>query len=173
MQKDRMALVTEAMDRYGGSLLAYSHSLCKNNTVDADVVFDDLFIYAYQRFPKDKLLHYGYYRFKLYQLFTDAWRKEKRRLDNATENLPEKPSFKKHEVSSDADHAAFKRTFFEEHPVSLSKQERDMLWDWTRLGKTYEEISKDTGVPQSTVAESVTRSRAIIAEYVNSQAYNR
>ena len=173
IEEKKTSLINEALDRFGTNLLAYAHQLCGSNTVDADALFDDLFIYAYQKFSEDKLLHYGYYRFKIYQLFIDAWRKEKTRLDKATENIPEKPKFKHTEAGTNYDDAKLKQSFFEEHPVNLSARDKDLLWMWARLGLTYLEISKKTGMPKSTVADRINYARTVIVEYVNSQAYNR
>ena len=48
IEEKKTSLINEALDRFGTNLLAYAHQLCGSNTVDADALFDDLFIYAYQ-----------------------------------------------------------------------------------------------------------------------------
>ena len=168
----RKKLIEEALDSFGTNLL-----LTLINFVEAIRLMRTcclmIFLFTPKKFSEDKLLHYGYYRFKIYQLFIDAWRKEKSRLDKATENIPEKPKFKHTEAGTNYDDAKLKQSFFEEHPVNLSARDKDLLWMWARLGLTYLEISKKTGMPKSTVADRINYARTVIVEYVNSQAYNR
>lgn len=167
----RLSLVNEALDRYGTYLLNYARELCRNNCVDADVLFDDLWILALERFPKDKLTHVGHLRLKLYQLFVDAWRKQQRNPVTGVEELPEERQTVSPEILSTQDEVKLKQSFFEEHPVNLSEQQQTVLFLWARYGFTHAEISEKTGIPRSTVADWVKLGRDAVINYVQQQAY--
>lgn len=172
-QSERIKLVEEAIDTFGTNLRNYAISLCRNNSVDAEAVFDDLFIFALKKFPNSKLTAYGYYRSKLYQLFVDRWRSEKRRIDQPVEELPDATQSDKTEIGTDAEEEAFAKSFFEEYPVDLNEAQKQMLILWGRHGYTHKEIGEKLGVPRSTVADQIRVGRQAIVEYVNQQTYGK
>lgn len=171
MKERRLRLVDEAIDTFGTSLLNYARSLCKNNSVDAEALFDDVFIYALKKFPESKLTAFGYYRFKLFQLYVDRYRSERRRPDKPFEELPELPQVQARQPESDTDEAEFAKSFFSEYPVDLSNVQKEMLILWGRHGFTHEQIGKKLGIPRSSVADQIKIGRAAIVEYVNEQGF--
>jgi len=166
-----MRLVNRAIDAYGTSLLNYAHSLCRNNNVDADALFDDLFIYALKKFPEDKFMAYGFYRLKLYQLFVDRWRSERRRLDQPVAELPDREQPSSKEIVSEDAEIALRNRFFEDYPVDLTEIQKEALFLWARYGFTHQEIGEKLNIPRSTVADHIRIGRAAIVEYVNNQAF--
>lgn len=165
--------MNEAIDTFGTSLLNYARSLCANNSVDAEALFDDVFIYALKKFPESKLTAFGYYRFKLFQIYIDRYRSERRRPDKPFEELPELPQAMTNEPESEVDEAAFAESFFSEYPVDLTDTQKRMLILWGRFGFTHDQIGKKLGIPRSTVADQIKIGRAAIVDYVNQQGFKR
>lgn len=168
-----MKLLRQSIDDYGTALLNYAQSLCRHNTVDADALFDDLFIYALERFQTEKINNFGALRFKLYQLFVDRYRAEKSNPVKAVEELPERSGNSTREAFSQEEEKELMSSFFTEHAPDISDQDKHLLWQWARLGLTYEELSQETGIPVSTVGDRITRARESITSFVNSQMYQR
>ena len=142
--------------------------------MDFEVIYEDLWIHALNRFPEDKLNHVGFLRFKLYQLFVDAWRKAKRDPVTAVETVPDTPLNSGTENTlTEENETAIRKRFFEEHPVDLSDIQKSVLFKWARYGMTAAEISTELGIPRSTVSDWVRLGRDTIIEYVESQNYRK
>ena len=169
----KLALINEAIDRYGSYLLTYLQNLCRQSGIDSDALFDDLFLLALERFPEDKILHVGYLRFKAYQLFVDEYRKWRRNPVIAVEMVPEISHSVTPALCCEAQEIALQKSFFEDHPVELTQTQQNILFLWGYHGYTYKEISKLTGVAPSTVADAVQSGKNKIMTYVQSQAYRK
>lgn len=160
----KLKLTEESIDRFGSYLLGYAHSLCKNTTIDADILYANLWIYVLNKFKEENISHVGFLRRKLYCSFADEWRKMQRSPLVYTETIPERTEEKGHDSSLTDEQ--IKAAFFKDHPVDLTEKQKQALFLWALEDKTYAEISKILGVPLSTIGDWVKRGRKAIIDYI-------
>lgn len=166
----RLALVEQAIDRYGGYLQGYLFDLTKQ-WQDAEDLLSQLFVHVLHRFPEERIMQVGVLRRKAYQLFVDYWRKKQRSVPTVDEESGhEQPAANvAPEPQTEEEEAAFKARFFSDYDVGLSEAQKEALWLHARYGYTHVEISKQLGVPSSTIGDWIKHARKRIAERINDE----
>ncbi len=163
----RLKLVEQSIDRYGNYLQGYLYFLTKQ-WQDAETLFDDLFIYALNKLPEEKLTHIGILRRRAFHMYVDSYRRKKRNPVTTVEELPDSPCLAHPEepFSPEAD-KKFKESFFSDYPVDLKPLQKEALWLYARHGYTYQEIARILGKSPSTIGDWITLSRKKFAEHLN------
>lgn len=163
----RIILIEQCLAKYGRYLLLYLYSLTKQ-WQDAETLLDDLFIYALNKLPEEKLTHIGILRRRAFHMFVDFNRKKKRNPVVTVAELPDSPcaTHPEEPFSLESD-TKFKESFFADHPVDLKPIQKEALWLYARHGYTYKEIAKRLDKPSSTIGDWINHSRKLIADHLN------
>lgn len=166
----RMALVTEAIDTYHNSLLAYLYGFTRH-WQDAENLLQDLWKYVLLHFRDDEIGHLPALKNRAKRLFIDAYRKARRRGEVVSDAIAEQEAAPPYlEPVSEAEEARLKENFWREFPgIELSVQEKEVIWLHARYGFTYAEIEERTGVASSTVGDWIARARRLLADYLNNE----
>ena len=162
----RLSLVETAFDKYGAYLRSYLSGLAGH--YDGEELFDDLFLFALNRFPEDKINNLSALRRKAYQLFVDRWRKQRRNPVTAVEELPEIaiPAMTPEPFTEEED-AAFMKQFFSEFNVDLTEGQKTALWLHARHGYTFVECGKLMNIAPSTIGDWIKNAKIAFAEALN------
>jgi DNA-directed RNA polymerase specialized sigma24 family protein len=167
----RMAAVSQAVDNYHRYLLDYLFRLTRQ-WQDAENLLQDLWRHVLLNFDEDKIHALPLLRRKAYQLFIDHYRRQVRRGEVLSEDMPEIPAQQHNAASfSDAGEAALREKFWAEYPgIELTEAQKEALWLHARYGFTFKEIEGQTGTPASTVGDWIALGRKKLAEAINKEA---
>lgn len=166
----RLATVTQAVDDYHTYLLNYLYRMT-HQWQDAENLMQDLWRHVLMNFDEDKIQCLPLLRRKAYQLFIDHYRRQVRRGEILSDELPEVPVSGARASITDDDEAGLKKKFWADYPkINLTGQQKDALWLHARYGFTFKEIEKQLGVPASTVGDWITLGRKKLAEAINNEA---
>jgi len=125
------------------------------------------------KIPEEKLMHFGLLRTKAYQLFVDHYRAQvrRKRFEVLTDELPEMPvEFAAETISSPAEEARIEAHFWESLPgIELTDLQRRLIWQHSRHGYTFAELSAGYGIPISTIGDWIKLARKRIAAALNAQ----
>jgi RNA polymerase sigma factor (sigma-70 family) len=164
---ERMAAVTRAIDRFYPYLERYLTRLAQNHA-DAEDLLSQLWIYVLHHFRDDQIETLTLLRRKAYQLFIDHYRKKMRSKVQIAEALPEPGMLHLgKEARSEAEEQAFKERFWEEYPVDLTSEQKEVLWLSGRYGFTIHEIADKLEVAPSTVGDWLQRGRRALDACIN------
>jgi RNA polymerase sigma factor (sigma-70 family) len=166
----RLAAVTRAVGDYHPYLLSYLHGLTRQ-WQDAENLLQDLWRHVLLRFDEDKIHSLPLLRSKAYQLFIDYYRRQKRRGEILTDELPETPAPPRFFVSEGkAGEAALRARFWSEYPgLDVTEDQKEALWLHARYGFTFREIAARLDVPTSTIGDWVALYRKKLSEAINHQ----
>lgn len=166
---ERMAALEDAIDRHHVYLERYLSGLTRNHA-DAEDILSRLWVHVLHKFKDDQIGNLPLLRRKSYQLFVDHYRAKMR--DNAritsVETLPE-PGIEHlgKEAYGSAEEAALKENFWNEYPVALTPEQKEVIWLSARYGFTIEEIARRMNLPHSTIGDWLQRGRRMLADYLN------
>ncbi|PTX94749.1 hypothetical protein DB346_22315 [Verrucomicrobia bacterium LW23] len=140
---------------------------------DAENLLQDLWSHVLLHFDEDKIHCLPLLRRKAYQLFIDHYRRQIRRAEVTTDELPEIPvQPSRFAASTEAEESALMKRFWAEYPgVELTGQQKEAIWLHARHGFTYKEIEERTGIPSSTVGDWIALARRKLADAINKE-YN-
>lgn len=166
----KMALVSQAVSDYHAYLREYLYRMTRQ-WQDAENLLQDLWRHVLLNFDEDKIQCLPLLRRKAYQLFIDHYRRQVRRGEILSDELPEVPVSGARASITDDDEAGLKKKFWADYPkIELTEQQKDALWLHARYGFTFKEIEKQLGVPASTVGDWITLGRKKLAEAINNEA---
>lgn len=161
---ERIEAVTESIRKYHDYIEGYLYQLTRH-TQDAENLAQEVWIYVLTHFKDEQIGSLALIRRKAYHLFIDHYRKNIRRNEVDTEEMPEPTSYVSQEAYTDAEETALRDKFWSEYPdVALSNQQKEVFWLHARYGFTYKEISKQTGVAHSTISDWVGTARERLIE---------
>lgn len=167
----RVAAVSLSVDDYHTYLMEYLHRLTRQ-WQDAENLLQDLWRHVLLNFDEAHIRSLPLLRRKAYQLFVDHYRRNVRRGEILSDEVPEVPvqpdSFT---ASTPEEEEAMKNRFWSEYPgIDLTAQQKDVLWLSARYGYTYKEIEARTGIASSTVGDWIAIARAKLTEAMNNEA---
>lgn len=167
----RVAAVSRSVDDYHTYLLEYLHGLTRQ-WQDAENLLQDLWRHVLLNFDEAHITSLPLLRRKAYQLFVDHYRRQVRRGEILSDDLPEVPVQQNAFVAfTEDDEAALKCRFWSEYPdIELTTQQKDVLWLNARYGFTYKEIEAKTGIASSTVGDWIAIARTKLTEAMNHEA---
>lgn len=161
----RAGLVMEAVDNYHDYLQSYIYSLT-HHWQDAENIIQDLWQHVVFHFKEEDINKIGFLRRKAFQIFVDHFRYQKRRAsgktvpDAALINQAAPPAA---EDLSDEEETELQQRFWQQFPnINLSDLQKQCIWEYARHGKTYQELSDQTGIPKSTISSWVGLARTRI-----------
>lgn len=155
-----------AMDQWGVAIIQYLESLTRNHA-DAENLSQDLWVQVYEKFPLEKMAHWGLLRHKAYQLFVDQWRRKKNRPEELIPDEPFEMNCKNyvHQPYSDEEEQRFEIQFWEMFPeIELTDVQKATFYFSARYGMTVAEISEETGIAKSTVGDWIRLAKKRLAE---------
>lgn len=166
----RLAAVTQAVDDYHTYLLYYLEGLTRQHQ-DAENLAQDLWQHVLLRFDEDKIRCLPLLRRKAYQLFIDHYRRQVRRGEVLTDELPEIPAPQTdYFPGTEEDEPNLRARFWSEYPtVDLTESQKEALWLHARYGFTYRKIAEQLNVPLSTVGDWIALGRKKIAAVINQE----
>lgn len=167
----RLAAVSQSVDDYHTYLMEYLHRLTRQYQ-DAENLLQDLWRHVLLNFDEAHICSLPLLRRKAYQLFVDHYRRNVRRGEVLSDEVPEVPvqqdSFA---ACTPEEEEAVKHRFWSEYPdIDLTAQQKDVLWLSARYGFTYKEIEARTGIASSTVGDWIAIARAKLTEAMNNEA---
>ena len=151
----RAERVMQSVDDYHDYLLSYVFSLT-NHWQDAENIVQDLWQHVVLHFKEDDIRKIGFLRRKAFQIFVDHFRYQKRRA--ADKMVPESTLMRLSappvvERFSDAEEKELQENFWKQFPnINLSDLQKRCVWEHSRHGKTYEELSQEHDIPKSTIS---------------------
>lgn len=168
----RLAAVSEAVDDHHTYLLDYLYRMT-HQWQDAENLLQDLWKHVLLNFEEDKINCMPLLRRKAYQLFVDHYRRQVRRGEILSDNLPDVPvQPASYADATDAGEALLKARFWSEYPtLDLTEHQKDVLWLNARYGYTYKEIEEKTGIAASTVGDWIALARKKLADIINNESH--
>jgi DNA-directed RNA polymerase specialized sigma24 family protein len=161
----RVELVMASVDLHHTCLLNYLRSFANHH--DAEDILQELWKFVVVHFAEDQIDCLPLLRRKAYQLFIDHYRRcvarGKLMEKAAQEPLREKQEF----VYDEADEPRLQAKFWEEFPVDLTVEQKNVLWHYARYGLTFQEIESRLGVKASTACDWVKLGREKLAPFLN------
>jgi RNA polymerase sigma factor (sigma-70 family) len=169
----RVAAVSQAVDDYHTYLLNYLFSLTRQ-WQDAENLLQDLWRYVLLNFDEDKIHALPLLRRKAYQLFIDHYRRQVRRGEVLSDEIPEVPVQQPNFAPFTEDgEAALREKFWSEYPgIDLTEKQKEVLWLHARYGFTFKEVADRMGEAASTVGDWVALARKKLAEMINNERRN-
>ncbi len=169
----RVAAVSQCVGDYHTYLLNYLFSLTRQ-WQDAENLLQDLWRYVLLNFDEDKIHALPLLRRKAYHLFLDHYRRQVRRGEVLTDEMPEVPVQQPNFAPFTEDgEAALREKFWSEYPgIDLSEKQKEVLWLHARYGFTFKEIEERIGVAASTVGDWIVLGRKKLAEIINNERRN-
>jgi DNA-directed RNA polymerase specialized sigma24 family protein len=165
----RISAVTGAVNDYHAYLLDYLHRLT-GQWQDAENLAQDLWRYVLLQFDEDKIHALPLLRRKAYHLFIDHYRRQTRRGEIISDELPEQPAQGETHSLTDAGETALRERFWAEYPgIELTDAQKEALWLHARYGFTCKEIESQLAVPSSTVGDWIALGRKRLSERINSE----
>lgn len=168
----RAVALTQAVDDYHTYLLEYLHGLTRQRQ-DAENLLQDLWRHVLLNFDEAHITSLPLLRRKAYQLFVDHYRRNVRRGEILSDDMPEvsvqPDSFT---AFTEDEEAILRIRFWSEYPnIELTEQQKDVLWMSARYGFTYKEIEAKTGIASSTVGDWIAIARTKLTEAMNNEAH--
>jgi DNA-directed RNA polymerase specialized sigma24 family protein len=170
----RLAAVTQAVDDFQGYLQDYLYRLT-HQWQDAENLLQDLWRHVLLHFDEDKIHALPLLRRKAYQLFVDHYRRQVRRGEIVTDEVPEVEAA----TTSFADvtaagEAGLREKFWADYPqIDLTAPQKEVLWLHARYGFTFKEIEQRSGVAASTIGDWIALGRKRLAAAINNQPTKR
>jgi DNA-directed RNA polymerase specialized sigma24 family protein len=170
----RVAAVSHAVDDYHRYLLDYLYRLTRQ-WQDAENLLQDLWRHVLIHFKEEQIHTLPLLRRKAYQLFVDHYRRQVRRGEVLSDELPEVPSEgAKLAAFTDEGEAALREKFWAEYPgLDLTDAQKEALWLHARYGFTFKEIESRTDVPASTVGDWIALARKKLAAVINNEPQSK
>ena len=161
----RVELVMASVDLHHTCLLNYLRSLAGHH--DAEDILQELWKFVVVHFAEDKIDCLPLLRRKAYQLFVDHYRRSVARgnlLEQASQvPPPEMQDF----VYDEADEPRLQAKFWQEFPVDLTDEQKNVLWHYGRYGMTFQEIENKLGVKASTACDWVKLGHEKLEPFLN------
>ena len=156
----------DAVDKWHTSLVRYAASIV--GWADSEDVVQQVWQVVAASYAENEII-YPFLRRKTQQKAIDHIRKKQRKPLDFSDNLPEPSvSFQRQEPLSDADEQEYQISFFSNFPEDiLLPIQKKLLWEHIRMDKTYQQLSDETGIAKSTIADHVALSRRRLAESLN------
>jgi RNA polymerase sigma factor (sigma-70 family) len=161
----RMELVMESIDLHHTCLLNYLRSLAGHH--NAEDILQELWKFVLLQFPENKIGCLPLLRRKAYQLFVDDYRKNVARSKTLEKAKVEIGDDEAKYVYDEANEDRLRTRFWQEFPVQLTEQQKDVLWHHARYGMTFQEIESKLGVKASTACDWVKLGREQLKQYLN------
>lgn len=164
----RLAAVTRSFEDYHAYLLAYLHGLTRQYQ-DAENLVQDLWKHVLLNFEEDQIHSLPLLRRKGYQLFIDHYRRQKRRGEIVTDEIPEvlMPSRPFVDQSEEGE-ATLRARFWSEYPgIDLTEPQKEAIWLHARYGYSFKEVSERLKAPASTIGDWITLARKKLAAAIN------
>jgi len=161
----RVELVMASVDLHHTGLLNYLRSLAGHH--DAEDILQELWKFVVVHFAEDKIDCLPLLRRKAYQLFVDHYRRSVAR-GNLLEQASQVPPPETQEyVYDDTDEPRLQAKFWQEFPVDLTDEQKNVLWHYGRYGMTFQEIENKLGVKASTACDWVKLGREKLEPFLN------
>jgi DNA-directed RNA polymerase specialized sigma24 family protein len=161
----RVELVMASVDLHHTYLLHYLRSFANHH--DAEDILQELWKFVVVHFAEDKIDCLPLLRRKAYQLFIDHYRRCVAR-GKVMEKAAQEPMREKQEfVYNEADEPRLQAKFWQEFPVDLTTDQKNVLWHYARYGLTFQEIESKLGVKASTACDWVKLGREKLAPFLN------
>ena len=160
----RVELVMASVDLHHTSLLNYLRSLAGHH--DAEDILQELWKFVVVHFAEDKIDCLPLLRRKAYQLFVDNYRRNVARgkvLEQAELEQAAEPS----RQYDEADEGRLYAKFWQEFPVDMTDEQKNVLWHYGRYGMTFQEIENKLGVKASTACDWVKLGREKLQPFLN------
>jgi DNA-directed RNA polymerase specialized sigma24 family protein len=166
----RVAAVSQSVDDFHTYLLKYLFSLTRQ-WQDAENLLQDLWRYVLLHFDEDKIHALPLLRRKAYHLFLDHYRRQVRRGEVLSDEVPDVPVQQPDFAPFTEDgEAALRERFWSEYPdIALTEKQKEALWLHARYGFTFKEIEERIGVAASTVGDWIVLGRKKLAEIINNE----
>ena len=161
----RVELVMASVDLHHTCLLNYLRSLAGHH--EAEDILQELWKFVVVHFAEDKIDCLPLLRRKAYQLFVDNYRRNVARgkLMEQARQVP--PPEKQEYVYDDADEPRLQVKFWQEFPIDLTDEQKNVLWHYGRYGMTFQEIEKKLGVKASTACDWLKLGRQQLEPFLN------
>jgi DNA-directed RNA polymerase specialized sigma24 family protein len=169
----RLSAVGQAVDDYHRHLLDYLFRLTRQ-WQDAENLLQDLWRHVILHFDEDKIHALPLLRRKAYQLFIDHYRRQVRRGEVLSEEVPDVPvDGTKLASFTDEGEAALQARFWAEYPgIELTDAQKEVLWLHARYGFTLKEMEARLAVPASTIGDWIALGRKKLAAIINNEMQN-
>ena len=162
----------EAMNQYGSFLLWYLNNLCADAMLAEDL-YQELWVYVYQKYPICDFGHIGFLKRKAYQLYVDAMRKKGvRSFVTITDTLPEPPPQPQSEQpeNSAEEQALYERFWDRFAPLNLSETEKRLFWLSAHYGCTLQEVCERMNLSKSTAHDWLKATKIKCLDYLNKES---
>ena len=160
----RVELVMASVDLHHTCLLNYLRTLTSHH--NAEDILQELWKFVVVHFAEDKIDCLPLLRRKAYQLFVDDYRRNVARGKVIEQAVLESAAQPSHQYD-EADESRLYAKFWQEFPVSLTEEQKNVLWHYARYGLTFQEIENKLGVRASTACDWVKLGREQLEQYLN------
>src|SRR5471032_3123142 len=125
----RLAAVTQAVDQYHVYLLDYLYRLTRQRQ-DAENLLQDLWRHVLLHFDEAKIGVLPLLRRKAYQLFIDHYRRQVRRGEILSDEMPDIAAPPAHFAAfTDDEEKGLRKKFWAEYPnIGLTEMQKEALW---------------------------------------------
>jgi RNA polymerase sigma factor (sigma-70 family) len=166
----RLAAVTQAVDQYHAYLLDYLYRLTRQRQ-DAENLLQDLWRHVLLHFDEGKIGALPLLRRKAYQLFIDHYRRQVRRGEIISDEMPDIAAPPAHFAAfTDDEEKGLRKRFWAEYPkIDLTEPQKEALWLHARYGFTCKEIGQRLNAPSSTIGDWIALGRKKLAEIINNE----
>ncbi len=134
-------------------------------------MLQDLWKHVLLHFDEDKIGALPLLRRKAYQLFIDHYRRQIRRGEILSDEMPDIAAPPAHFAAfTEDEEKGLRKRFWAEYPrIDLTEAQKEALWLHARYGFTCKEIGQRLNAPSSTVGDWIALGRKKLAEIINNE----
>jgi DNA-directed RNA polymerase specialized sigma24 family protein len=164
----RLVSVTQAVENYHAYLLDYLYRMTRQRQ-DAENLIQDLWRHVLLHFEESKIGSLPLLRRKAYQLFIDHYRRQVRRGEILSDEMPDVAAPPvQFAAFTDDEEKGLRKKFWAEYPnIGLTEMQKEALWLHARYGFTCKEVAERLGQPSSTIGDWIVLGRKKLAEIIN------